>query len=92
MDRPDGNRNEIYLAHRRQSDDETMGTGEPVNFVAVILSTDSDPNRTPFAWQRGPTERSVYIAVATAIANAPPLQGFNVWLHPDVRWFADQIP
>lgn len=93
VNRADGNRNDIYLVHRRSSDDEATGTGEPVNFVAVIRSTDQDPSDTSplWAWQRGPTERSIYIAVAEAIVNAPPPPGNSVSLHPDVQWFADRI-
>jgi hypothetical protein len=91
--RADGNRNDIYLLHRRRSDDAATGAGEPINFVAVIRSTDQDPNDSspPWAWQRGPTERSIYIALAEAIVNAPPPPGSSVWLHPDVQWFADRI-
>ena len=91
--RADGNRNDIYLVHRRPSDDEASGTGEPANFVAVIRSTDQDPSDTspPWAWQRGPTERSICIALAEAIVNAPPLPGTSVSLYPHVQWFADRI-
>jgi len=91
--RADGNRNDIYLVHRRPSDDETTGAGEAINFVAVIRYTDEDPNDTepPWAWQRGPTERRIYIALAEAIVNAPPLPGSSVSLDPQVEWFADRI-
>ena len=91
--RADGNRNDIYLLHRRPSDDAARGAGEPVNFVAVIRSTDQDPDDSSprWAWKRGPTERSIYIALAEAIVNAPPLPGSSVSLHPDVQWFADRI-
>lgn len=91
--RADGNRNDIYLIHRRPSDDQTTGAGEPINFVAIIRSTDEDPSDTSpsWAWQRGPTERSICIAVAEAIVNVPPPPGNSVSLHPDVQWFADRI-
>ena len=61
--RPDGHRNDIYLVHRRPSDDETMGTSEPINFVAIIRSTDQDATDTspPSAWHRGP-DREQYIS------------------------------
>jgi len=90
--RADGERNEIYLLHRRPSDDRATG-GEATNFVAVIRSTDSDPTDTgpPWAWQRGPTERSVYIAVAEAAANSPPFPGSSVSFDADVQWFYDCI-
>ena len=93
IQRPDGERNEIYLVHRRPSDDETMGTGEPINFVAIIRSTDQDPNDTspPFAWQCGPDERTIYIRVAEAAVNAPPPPGGSATLDPDVQWFVDRI-
>ena len=91
--RADGNRNDIHLMHRRPTDDQMMGTGEPINFVAVIRSTDEDPNDTSALspWQRGPTERSVYIAIARAVVDAPPLPGTSVWFHQDLQWFADRI-
>lgn len=91
--RPDGNRNDIYLTRRRPTDDQTMGTGEPINFVAIIRSSEADPNDTPpsWPWQRGPTERSIYIALAQAYANVGVLPGHSVSLDPDVRWFADRI-
>ena len=91
--RADGNRNDIYLVHRRPSDDERTGAGEAINFVAIIRYTDQDPGETepPWAWQRGPTERRIYIALAEAIVNAPPLPGSSVTLAPEVQWFADRI-
>ena len=91
--RADGNRNEIYLVHRRPSDDQVTGAGEPINFVAIIRSTDADPNDSSpqWAWQRGPTERSIYIAIAEANVNAPPPPGASATTHPDVQWFADRI-
>jgi hypothetical protein len=91
--RPDGHRNEIYLVHRRPSDDETMGTGEPINFVAIIRSTDQDPTETspPWAWQRGPDERTIYIRVAEAAVSAPPPPGGSATLDVDVQWFVDRI-
>lgn len=91
--RADGNRNDIYLLSRRPSDDAMTGAGEPIAFVAVIRSTDRDPDDSspPWAWQRGPTERSICIAVAEAVVNAPPPPGTSVWLHPDVQWFVDRI-
>jgi hypothetical protein len=91
--RSDGNRNCIYLVHRRPGDDETMGTGEPINFVAIIRSTDEDSNDTspPWAWQRGPTERIIYIRIAESVVNAPLLPGTSADLHPDVQWFVDRI-
>ncbi len=89
--RPDGNRNDIYLVHRRPSDEETMGSGEPVNFLAIIRSTDAEPGSEPFAWQRGPDERSIYIRVAEAFVNAPPPPGASGSLDPGVQWFVDRI-
>jgi hypothetical protein len=89
--RADGNRNQILLTHRRPSDDEVMGTGSPVNFIAIIRSTDQDPNEPPFAWQRGPTEASVYEAVAEAFVNTGTLPGSTVSLQSDLEWFVDRI-
>jgi hypothetical protein len=91
--RADGNRNDIYLLHRRPDDDVTTGAGDPINFVAVIRSTDPDPGDTspPWAWQRGPTERSICIALAEAVVNAPPPPGCSVSLHSDVQWFVDRM-
>lgn len=89
--RADGNRNRILLTHRRPSDDEVMGTGSPVNFIAIIRSTDQDPSEPPFAWQRGPTEASIYEAVAEAFVNAGSLPGSTVSLQPDLEWFVDRI-
>jgi len=91
--RADGNRNDVFLTHRRPDDDAATGAGDAINFVAVIRSTDRDPTDTSplWAWQRGPTERSICIAIAEAIVNAPPPPGTSVWLHPDVEWFADRI-
>jgi hypothetical protein len=91
--RADGNRNEIYLVHRRPSDDAFTGAGEPINFVAVIRYPDEDSGDTsvPSAWQRGPSERSIYIAIAEAFANVGVLPGSSVSNHPDVLWFVDRI-
>jgi hypothetical protein len=91
--RPDGNRNDIYLVRRRPSDDEAMGTGDPVNFVAIIRSTDRDPNDAspPWAWQRGPDERTIYIRLAEAFVNAPPPPGGSATLDTNVQWFVDRI-
>lgn len=89
--RPDGNRNDIYLVHRRPSDDGTMGSGEPVNFLAIIRSTDAEPGSQPFAWQRGPDERSIYIRVAEAFVNAPLPPGASANLDAAVQWFVDRI-
>jgi hypothetical protein len=91
--RADGNRNEIYLVHRRPSDDEFIGD-EPINFVAVIRYPDDDLGDTsvPSAWKRGPTERSIYIAIAEAFANVGVLPGsLLLSLDPDVQWFVDRI-
>lgn len=87
--RTDGNRNDIFLIHRRSMDEDT--SGEPTNFVAIIRATDSDPNETPRAWHRGPDERSVYIRVAEAFVNAPPMLGARATLDADVQWFVDRI-
>lgn len=91
--RPDGNRNDIYLVHRRPDDDAGMATGDPVNFVAIIRSTDQDPNDTspPWAWQRGPDERTIYIRLAEAFVNAPPPPGGSATLDADVQWFVDRL-
>ncbi len=89
--RPDGNRNDIYLVHRSQSDEGTTGSGEPVNFLAIIRSTDAEPGSAPLAWHRGPDERSIYIRVAEAFVNAPPPQGASASLDPGVQWFVDRI-
>lgn len=91
--RTDGNRNDIYLLHRRPDDENVTGSGEPSNFIAIIRSTDQDPAdmRPLWAWQMGPTERSIYIRIAVASVNAPPLPGVQMWLHPDVQWFADRV-
>lgn len=64
--RTDGNRNDIFLIHRRSMDEDT--SGEPTNFVTIIRATDSDPNETPRAWHRGSDERSVYLQVAEALS------------------------
>jgi hypothetical protein len=91
--RPDGNRNDIYLVRRRPGDAEAMGTGEPVQFVAIIRSTDQDPNDAspPWAWQRGPDERTIYIRLAEAFVNAPPPPGASATLDADVQWFVDRL-
>lgn len=91
--RADGNRNDIYLAHRRPDDDAMMGTGEPVRFVAIIRSTDQDPTDTspPWAWQRGSTEREIYIRLAEALANAGLLPGNRATVDGNVQWFVDRI-
>jgi hypothetical protein len=91
--RADGHRNEIYLSHRRPDDDRVTGAGEEINFIAVIRSTDATPTDAspPRAWQRGPTERSVYIAVAEAAANVPPFPGSSLSFDADVQWFYDRI-
>jgi hypothetical protein len=91
--RADGETNYIYLARRRDDDDEVTGAGEPVNFVAIIRSTDTDPNDTapPFSWQRGPDERSIYIRLAEAFFNAPPLPGSSHELESSVQWFVDRL-
>jgi tetratricopeptide (TPR) repeat protein len=92
VNRADGNRNDIYLAHRRPSDPETMGTNEPINFIAVIRATDDPDDGSPkYAWQRGPTEISVYRAVAEAFVNVGVLPGTTVTLAPDLQWFVDRI-
>lgn len=92
--RPDGNRNEICVAHRRdERDDEAMAgaAGRPINFIAFIRSTDSDPNRAPRAWYGGPTLRSVYILVAEGAVNAPPPRGFTTWDAPHLAWFIARV-
>ena len=89
--RPDGNRNDIYLTHRRPSDDGAMGSGEPINFLAIIRSTDAEPGSEPFAWQRGPDERSIYIRVAEAFVNAPLPPGASANLDAGVQWYVDRI-
>jgi hypothetical protein len=89
--RPDGNENEIRVAHRRDGDDEMTGAGEPINFIAFIRATDSDPSRIPSAWYRGPTLRSVYILVAEGAVNAPPPRGFAIWNAPDLAWFIARV-
>lgn len=89
--RPDGNKNEVYVTHRRDIDDQTTGAGEPINYVAVIRSTDSDPNRAPSAWHRGPNLRSVYILVAEASVNAPPPPGFETWDAPELKWYISRV-
>ena len=90
--RADGNRNDIYLAHRRPSDPETMGTNEPINFVAIIRATDDPHDGSPaYAWQHGPTEISVYRAVAEASVNAGVLPGNTATNAPDLQWFVDRI-
>lgn len=86
VDRPDGNRNEIYLIHRRPSDYEDH------RFVAVIHHSEV----TDFAfdaaraWHGGEDERTVYIRVAEAYANSR-MASCKYWLEPGVQWFADRV-
>ena len=89
--RADGKRNEIYMVRRRPFDDELTGAGEPVNFVLLISFPDesTDVADGSSAWKRGPDERSVCIALAKGIANAPPPAGPMAWIHPDVQWHID---
>lgn len=86
VDRPDGNRNEIYLIHRRPPDYEGH------QFVAVIHhseSTDFD-FETVTAWHGGADERDVYIRVAEAYANTQ-TASCRYWLEPGIQWFADRV-
>lgn len=92
--RPDDNKNEICVAHRRdEGDDKTMtgAAGRPINFIAFIRATDTDPSRVPRAWYGGPTLRSVYILVAEGAVNAPPPRGFTTWDAPDLAWFIARV-
>ncbi len=91
--RLDGNRNDIYLVHLSATDYENTGSGGSANFAAIIRSTDDDPNKTalPWAWQTGETERSIYIRLAEAFSNSPPLPGVRVEFDAAVQWYVDRI-
>lgn len=85
IDRPDGNQNRIWLIHGRPCDDPEH------KFVAVIQSseaTDFDFD-TEWAWHRGADERTVYIRVGEAYANARTAT-CRYWLDPNVKWFAER--
>lgn len=90
--RLDGNRNDIYLVHRSATDYESKGLDGSVNFAATIKSTDDPERTTPYwAWQTGETERSIYIRLAEAFSNSPPLPGVRVEFDDAVQWYVDRI-
>lgn len=83
--RPDGNRNDIYLIHSGSEHGDVMGTGEPVRFVAVIRSTDDTSGGEGTMWFRASTLEGLYVEIATAYRNQPPLPGFGVWNAPEIE-------
>lgn len=85
--REDGHTNEITIMRRRDGDDEFDGAGEPIEYIAVIVGTDDDPARPPWAWQRAPTLERIYQQVAESALNTPPLDGFRFWNAPDLEEF-----
>lgn len=85
--RADGEKNEICVVRRRDGDDEFAGDGEPIEYVAIIVSSDGDSEKTPWAWQRASTVVGIYQRVAEAFRNAPPPDGFRVWNAPEVEEF-----
>jgi hypothetical protein len=91
--RLDGNRNDIFLVHRDASDYQMTGPNDPNLFAAIIRHTDEDPDKStlPLAWQVGATERSIYIRLAEALSNSPPLPGVKVELDSGVEWYVERI-
>ncbi len=89
--RPDGETNEVRVMHRRNGDDAFDGSGEPIEFIAVIVSTDDPSDDAPWAWQRASTLEGIYGLIAQASLNAPLPSGFRVWNAPELEEFQQAI-
>ena len=62
-----------------------MGTGEPVQFVAVIRSTDEAGGGEGTTWFRASALEELYADIASAYRRQPPPLGFSVWNAPEIE-------